>query len=168
MKRIIGIVLIISALISCQENESSSDFTGNEITYQLVKGSDYDISGTVVIKERKDGTATVEVNLTGTEGNGRFPVHLHKGSISAPDADVAALLKPVHAETGISETVLTNLADESPVRYADLIAMDACIKVHLSDTGLERNIILAGGNIGASVGKASASGREGFAVCKSN
>jgi hypothetical protein len=80
---------------------------------------------------------------------------------------VAALLSPVNTRTGISETVLKQLADESEVSYSDLIKLNACIKIHLSDVGPERDIILAGGNIGASMAKSIESGRTGFVPCKS-
>ena len=74
---------------------------------------------------------------------------------------------PVDSKTGTSETILTQLADESTIQYADLIKLEACIKVHLSDVGPEQNIILAGGNIGEAIAKAAASGRIGMGICKS-
>ncbi len=167
MKKIFGLVVFGMLWISCQESENINEFTGNETTYSLQPGSDYDISGTVTLKERRDGTSTVLVNLTGTSGNNKLPLHLHLGDISTPGADVAALLNPVEAKTGTSETILTQLADETSVSYADLIKLEACVKVHLADTGPERDIVLAGGNIGESVGKAATSGRLGVGVCKS-
>ena len=167
MKSVLGIVLSGLIWVSCQENENTSEFTGNETTYSLQSGSQYDVSGTVTIKERRDGTSTVLVSLQGTSGNSKLPVHLHLGDITTPAADVAALLSPVDAKTGISETTFSQLAYESTIQYADLIKLEACIKVHLSDVGPERDIILAGGNIGLSVAKAAASGRIGVGVCKS-
>lgn len=167
MKSVLGIVLSGLIWVSCQENENTSEFTGNETTYSLQSASQYNVSGIVTIKERRDGTSTVLVNLQGTSGDSKLPVHLHLGDIATPAADVAALLSPVSAKTGISETSFSQLADESTILYADLINLEACIKVHLSDVGLERDIILAGGNIGQSVAKAAASGRIGVGVCKS-
>lgn len=167
MKKLLGIALCGIILFSCQENEAVSDFTGNETTYSLQPGSQYSIAGTATIKERRDGTASVFVTLTGTSGNGKLPVHLHLGNITTPAADVAALLTPVDAKTGISETKISQLADETSVTYADLINLEACLKVHLSDTGAERDIILAGGDIGLSATKSSASGRVEFGICKS-
>jgi hypothetical protein len=167
MKKTIGILLCSMIWFSCQDNENTSEFTGNETTYFLQSGSEYNVSGTVSIKERRDGSATLLLNLTGTSGNSKLPVHLHLGDISTPGADIAALLSPVDSKTGISETILTQLADESTIQYADLIKLEACIKVHLSDAGPEQNIILAGGNIGESVAKAASKGRTGVGVCKS-
>lgn len=73
----------------------------------------------------------------------------------------------MHAKTGISETKLTRFADETKVSYTDLIELNACIKVHLSDVGPEKDIVLAGGNIGQAVNKSMETGRIGVAPCKS-
>jgi hypothetical protein len=166
MKRVIWVWIGLIS-VACQESENTSEFTGNEITYALQQGSEYEVSGTVVFKERRNGTTTVAVSLTGTEGNDKLPVHLHLGDLSAADADVAALLSPVDAKTGKSETLLTNLADETAVTYSSLLQLEACIKIHLADTGPGRDVILAGGNIGESFTKSIANGRRGIGVCKS-
>ena len=164
MKKVIaGMVLVL--FFGCQENDSvQTDFTGNEKVYALQAGSVYPISGTATFKEKKDGTAVIVISLTGTDGNTQHPVHLHLGNISSPDAAVAALLTPVEGSTGKSETAITMLADETPVTYSQLIAIGACIKVHLGNSGPERDIILAGGNIGSA---ANARTSDGIAVCKS-
>jgi hypothetical protein len=167
MKKLIAVVFCGMIWVSCQESESISDFTGTEITYALQPGSQYSVSGSVTIKERRDGSSTVLVSLTGTSGNSKLPVHLHLGDISTPGADVAALLSPVSSKTGLSETKLTQLANETSISYAELISLEACLKIHLSDTGAERDIILAGGNIGESASKAISSGRTAVGVCKS-
>jgi len=167
MKGWIGAIALSMALLSCQESETVSEFTGNEVTYALQQTSDFKVSGTVTIKEKKDGTSLVLLQLEGTDGDMKLPVHLHLGDISAPDAEIAALLNPVVASTGISETSLTQLANETKLSYNELIDLEASIKIHLSDVGPERDIILAGGNIGAIASKGIANGRVGIGVCKS-
>jgi hypothetical protein len=167
MKKLLFLVGLGVILISCQENVSTNEFTGNEVTYDLQSTSQYDISGVVTLKEKRNGTTQVQVKLTGTSGESKLPVHLHLGDISTPGAEVAALLSPVNAKTGISETVLKQLADETEISYSDLIKLNACVKIHLSDVGPERDIILAGGNIGASMAKSIETGRTGFVPCKS-
>lgn len=167
MKKLISFFSLALFLMGCQKNEVVSEFTGNETKYALIQASNYSISGVVTLKERKDGKTTLAVELEGTQGDAKFPVHLHLGDVSTPKADIAAILNPVAAAQGKSETVLAKLADESSVNYQQLISLKACIKVHLSDTGAERDIILAGGNIGKSTTSASSTGRVGFAECKS-
>jgi hypothetical protein len=49
-----------------------------------------------------------------------------------------------------------------------LANLEACIKIHLSDVGPEKDIVLAAGNIGASATKSNAGGRFGIATCQSN
>jgi hypothetical protein len=166
MKYLAGIIVGL-ALLGCQENISQeSEFTGNEIVYSLQQGSVYTISGIVTLKERKDGSTQILVDLKGTEGNIQLPVHLHLGDLSQADADVAALLNPVDARTGKSETNLKRLANEEAITYAELTELIACIKIHLAETGPDRDIILAGGNIGAAL-QFSTGGRYGIGVCKS-
>lgn len=167
MKNLLFLTAFSILLSSCQENVGTSDFTGNENTYDLQSASQYNISGVVTLKEKRDGSTQVVVKLTGTSGESKLPVHLHLGDISTPGADVAALLNPVNAKTGTSETLLKHLADESTVTYSDLIKLNACLKIHLSDVGPERDIILAGVNIGASLSKSIENGRTGFVPCKS-
>jgi hypothetical protein len=168
MKGIASILFLI-LLVACQEPETVSEFTGNEISYELVAGSDYDVNGTISFKERVDGFTTVSIDLKGTDGDAKHPVHLHLGTIDTPQAAVAALLSPVNAATGKSETLLDRLADDTPIHYSDISKLEACIKVHLSDSGPGRDVILAGGNIGEAYVKALSTGRQaGFAVCKSN
>jgi hypothetical protein len=169
MKKIAGCLIMLGGVVfGCQENEVvQDDLTGNETVNSLQSGSVYDISGTITFKEKKDGSTLAIVKLSGTEGNISHPVHLHLGDISAPGADVAALLNPVTGNTGKSETHLKNFADESPLSYSGLINLNACIKIHLAEAGPERDIILAAGNIGEAAGKDLSSGRLGIGVCKS-
>ncbi len=166
MKKIICVSLVSLSFLACQDNESAkSEFTGNETTYALQAGSTYNINGTVTFKEKIGGGTLAVINLTGTEGDLQHPVHLHLGEISTLGTNVAALLNPVLGKTGISETVITKLADESTITYNQIIALEACVKVHLAAAGSERDIILAAGNIGSSKGLTS--GRQSIGVCKS-
>lgn len=164
-------VLLISVLgmtTACQETDAieESEFTGNEALYALQAGSTYPINGTATFKEKKDGSTLVTISVSGTEGNLQHPVHLHLGNIAAPDADVSALLSPVVGKTGVSETILSKLADETPISYKQLIELNACIKIHLSSSGPDKDVILAAGNIGAAVAD-DPGGRLGISVCKS-
>jgi hypothetical protein len=166
MKGLLSIFILV-VMISCQEPEAISEFTGNEISYELMSGSEYNVNGTISFKERVDGFTTVIIQLNGTDGQAKHPVHLHLGTISTPKADVAALLSPVLAATGKSETFLDRLADDTPIRYLDISNLEACIKVHLDESGPGRDVILVGGNIGESYVKELSSGRSsGFAICK--
>jgi hypothetical protein len=165
--RFFSIISMIVFLAGCQKSEVVSEFTGRQAVYALVAGSTYNVNGTITFKQRKDGNTTVVVDLTGTDGDSKLPVHLHLGDISKADADVALLLSPVASNTGQSETNVSALADESKVTYQDIIQLAACVKIHLAESGAGRSVILAAGNIGSSTAN-SAVGRLGIGVCKSN
>lgn len=153
-------------LVSCQEPETTQEnFTGNQVVYSLEAGSNYAVSGTVTIKEKIDGNAFLAIHLTGTAETLLHPAHLHLGDLSIADTEIAALLTPVVGKTGKSETTLSFLADESPVRYSDLLVLNACIKIHLAESGPDRNVILAGTNIG-SAQQAKPSAKVGMAMCQ--
>lgn len=167
MKKVIAGMVLMAMFWGCQESETlETDLTGNEIVYALQAGSlNYPaIAGTATFREKKDGSTVISISLTGTEGTIQHPVHLHLGSLTTPDADVAALLTPVLGSSGKSETTLTLLADENTITYNQLVNLDACIKIHLAETGPDRDIILAGGNIGKS---SAAKTSDRIAICKS-
>lgn len=155
-------------LLGCQENENlREDYTGNEVVYALQQASAYTVDGTVTFKEKIDGTAAIIISLSGTDGNSEHPVHLHMGDIIEPGADVAALLNPVLGKSGVSETNLLRLSDETPISYRQLIDLNACIKIHLAASGPDRDIILAGGNIGLAANTDVSTGRSGIGICNS-
>ncbi len=167
------IALLLSAVImSCAQNEPEvdpkTDLTGNEITYVLESGSDFNVSGTATFQETKDGYTRIVIALDKTFKDGLFPVHLHLGDVQTDAAAVAALLAPVPASKAVSITDLGHLSDESKITFADLKVLEACIKIHLAAEGEGKDIILAAGNIGSAVGKPISGGRSGIAVCSSN
>jgi hypothetical protein len=156
-------LIAVVILASCQKNEAVSDFTGNQASYGLTQASQYAVSGTVTFKERKDGATTVLVQLKGTDGTTQLPVHLHLGDVTSNGATIAAVLTPANGKTGISETVIAQLADQTKVSYRDLLKLSAYLNVHASVSGPESAVILAAGNIGVNGAKVSSSSRIG--VC---
>src|SRR6267154_4947488 len=149
-------LIAIAVLTGCQKNEVVSEFTGNQASYGLTQASQYAVSGIVTFKERKDGTTTVLVQLTGTDGTTQLPVHLHMGDVATNGAAVVAVLNPAYGKTGKSETIISQLADQTKVSYRDLLKLSAYINVHASISGPESAVILAAGNIGANGTKTSA------------
>jgi hypothetical protein len=148
-------LIAMAVLTGCQKNEAVSEFTGNQASYGLVQASQYAVSGTVTFKERKDGATTVIVQLTGTDGTAQLPVHLHMGNVATNGAAIAAILNPAYGKTGKSETIISQLADQTKVSYRDLLKLSAYINVHASISGPESAVILAAGNIGVNGTKTS-------------
>ena len=163
MKNIATYLLLFIPVLfmSCDDDSSNSsdEFTGRESVFDLQQASDFPISGTVTFKEREDLAIQVIVSLEGTEGNITHPVHLHYGNLSTPDAEIAVLLNDLNAGTGISETVVDVLSDETKFRFDNISNFEGSVKVHLSASGDGRNVVLAGGNIGLSVDKSNTGGR---------
>ncbi len=163
MKRLIIALLLLSA---CDDSLKPEErFTGNETVYNLEAGSEYVISGMVLVQEMTDGKPYVTITLEGTENGLQHPVHLHLGDLSLPDAEIAALLNPINGKTGKSETLLNTLANESTISYDQLLDLNASIKIHLAESGVGRDIILAGTNIGTAT-TSSPSGRFGIVICQ--
>jgi hypothetical protein len=149
--------IAIAVLTGCQKNEVVSEFTGNQAAYGLVQASQYAVSGTVTFRERKDGATTVLIQLKGTDGTAQLPVHLHMGDVATNGASIAAILNPAYGKTGVSETIISQLADQTKVSYRDLLKLSAYINVHASISGPESAVILAAGNIGSNGTKTSSS-----------
>jgi len=165
------ILFVTGLFISCGDDNTTSisdEFTGRESEFILRQASDFPVSGKVTFKERSDFSLQVVVELNGTEGNISHPVHLHYGDLSTPDAEIAVLLNDLNATSGVSETIITVLSDESNFRFDDLTDFEGSVKVHLSANGDGRDVVLAGGNVGLSAGKSNTSGRlNDISVCKS-
>lgn len=154
-----------TADVSTRDNE---ELTGNSVTYALQAASDWNVSGTVIFNERKDGSSLIEIKLSGLNSESQHPVHLHLGDVTTDDAAIAALLQPLDGKTGESRTMLTRLADETEVRYNDLKNLEACIKIHLAAFGEGQNVVLAAGNIGSAQSKDNPGGRQSIGICRSN
>ena len=146
--RNLAFATVLFVMLSCSDNELPEDLTGEELSFTLFSGSEFGYEGDLLMQEKRDGTTRITIELSGPTGEASFPVHLHFGSFSTPDAEVAALLTPVNAQSGISITDLGFLSDESAIGYDDLLTFDGHIKIHLDD-GANQDVILAFGNIGS-------------------
>lgn len=173
MKIILNFSVFVALVctLSCAKNDTeivkNTIYTGNEITYSLESGSDFQVSGTAIIKERIDKSSDIIITLNKTFNAGLFPVHLHFGDVATDQAKIASLLVPVEANTGTSTSLLQRLADGSLITFDDLKQMHASIKVHLSARGEDMNVVLAAGNIGSAFSKGVSNGRAAIVVCKS-
>tara|TARA_R110001606_G_scaffold399291_1_gene583770 strand:+ start:12618 stop:13160 length:543 start_codon:yes stop_codon:yes gene_type:complete len=144
------------AIVACKDEEiDPAALTGKSVTYSLFTGAqDWGYQGEATFAERNDGNTLLTIELTGPSGTTQFPAHLHYGAYSL-EADMAAMLTPVDAATGKSETLLKQLANGDEISYAELINFDGHIKVHLGD-GDNKSVILVYGNIGSNPATANA------------
>lgn len=141
-------LFVLMFVFSCTEKTEiiESEFTGNEVVYQLMSTTDYDMSGHIIFKEKKDGSLHIETALENTQKGGIHPVHLHHGSVSE-DGYLVAILNPVSGDTGTGTTEITALGSGKSFTYSDLLKYNGSIRIHLDDS-YNSNIILSGGNIG--------------------
>ena len=159
--------LILCALLilwSCDDNDPVDNiFTGVSTTFNLTNvDAQYTGGGTVIFKERTDQSVTIEITMQPTGSGGSHPAHLHYGTFDIPDAEMAAMLTPVDAATGISVTTLSELLDGTEITYQDLMNFDGSIKIH-QDDGANRKVVFAAVNIGINAGINS----KEIAVCSS-
>ena len=147
--RSIAISLILLAFAACSDDENvDSEFTGNEMVYNLTPESTYySGSGTVTFRERVDQGVTIDIAMDPTGSGGTHPAHLHYGTFDIPDAEMAAMLTPVDATTGTSTTTIYKFLDDTEITYNDLLTFDGSIKVHLDD-GANKKVVIAATNIG--------------------
>lgn len=135
----------------CKDDEGDvpAEFTGRSIRYDLLSGSDFNYHGEALFEEKGDGSTRITLKLEGVESSGAvyFPVHLHHGPYEQ-EAEMAAMLQPVDARTGESVTHIQFLMDDSAITYEELLDFDGHIKVHLGESGEDKEVILAFGNIG--------------------
>jgi hypothetical protein len=169
MKRGFAAILGLMVIWACSNEKEivDSDLTGKQLLYPLYKSSAFDVSGSVAIQQKKDGSARIVVNLKGLTGNDiQFPVHLHFGGNDLPDAELAAQLNPVDVATGKSVTDIYLLTNEAPITYQDFAQFAGSIKIHLAETGEGRKIILASGNIGKLYSSSTIPQNQPIAICK--
>ena len=162
-------ILCVTCFLACESkiNKVDSNLTGRETTYTLYQGSDYNVSGTVTFKETNGQNTIISVKLNGTQKGLTHPTHLHFEDVSG-SGNIAMVLNPIDGATGMSTTTLETLENSTKINYRELLKMEASVKVHLSDTGSDKNVILAGGNIGIAGSKKNPFGRMDITVCKSN
>ncbi|MCM4171098.1 hypothetical protein DHD32_06380 [Arenibacter sp. TNZ] len=160
MKKMIYLFLAATTLIasSCSDDDSTDQppgvFDGESKTYQLQSRSDATVSGTATVVENEDGTATVNLKLTGTAA-GSFPAHVHANS-AAETGDITIDLNAVDGATGESTTIISATKNGTAITYAQILELDGYINVHQSATDL--GTLIAQGDIG--INELTADSRE--------
>ena len=172
--QVLCFVLIGLVAVSCGNNEGSdSEFTGQQVSFDLIPGTvqGNTTSGQMVVRERSNGQAQIEITLSNVLNNANHPVHLHFGSLD-DDGDVALLLNRLIDEngTGRSVTVLNNLDDNTSITYASFLNFDGSIKIHFEDSGPLENAILGSTNIGinAPENQAYLDGIKSITICNTD
>lgn len=171
--KVIFIILLCVGISACDKDSADSEFTGNEVSLDMIPGTvqGNTTSGTLVIKEKSNGQAQVEITLNNVLSNADHPVHLHVGSLD-DNGDVVLLLDRLQEENGIgkSVTVLNALDDNTVLNYSTFLNFNGSIKIHFEDSGPLENEILGAINIGinTSGNQAYLDGVKSITICNSD
>lgn len=173
MKKLFLLSFLSLILLACENDADNAEFTGNEVEFQMIPGSvnGNETNGTLLIKEKANGAAQIEIRLNGVLNNANHPVHLHFGSLE-DDGNIATLLNPLTEQNGLGQsiTVLNELENGEAVTYAKLIAFDGSVKVHWEASGPMKDEILGSTNIGLNSDQNAAylTGAKSITVCNSD
>lgn len=176
MKRIgislasLTLVLILGA---CQSDGGQSEFTGNQVQLELIPGTvaGNTTTGTLLIRERTDGLAQLDITMNNVLSGAQHPVHLHFGSLD-DDGDVATFLTTLIEENGVgrSSTVLTRLDNGTSLTYNDMVTFNGSIKIHFEASGPLEDSLLGSTNVGinSADNEAYLNGTKDITTCNSN
>jgi hypothetical protein len=135
----------LSTLIA-QGDIGQNELTGTKKVYNLTQLSSSGVSGTVTFAERKSGFTLITVSLTGTTPGATHPSHIHANN-AATGGPIVLDFTSINGTTGKSVTHVTKLKSGEAITYAQLIAYNGYVNVHLSPTAL--STLIAQGNIGS-------------------
>lgn len=161
-------ILLVSGW-SCSESDPEV-YTGQKLEYQLYKSSEFDYTGTLIVRELIDGNLELTVQLIGAKSNSTttFPAHLHFGKYTDPEAPMAFMLTPVSGSDLQSRTILGSLMDGNKLSFEAMKNFDGHVKVHLASEGPDYNVILVAGDIGSTKDGAVEFDASQIASCSPN
>lgn len=132
---------------SCGEDDSVNAgnetenlvLTGRSKTYPLAEVDGSGVSGNLKLEEYNDESTKVTISLTGTSAGNEHPAHIHLTS----DGSISISLTSVDGGTGQSVTEVTQNDAQVTITYAELVALNGYVNVHLSATDL--SVVATGG-----------------------
>ncbi|WP_197026360.1 CHRD domain-containing protein [Polaribacter sp. Hel_I_88] len=132
--------------IVAQGDIGQNDLTGDSKVYALAEKDVPTISGTATFFKRVNGTALSILNIQNTLPGAMHPAHIHEND-AATGGPIAFTFNPVNGDTGLSNTQVEKLDDDTEITYDEILTFDGYINVHLSSAQL--STIVAQGNIGS-------------------
>lgn len=132
-------------IVLAQGDIGQNELTGVSKTYSLNTRDVPEISGIVKFSERKNGEALARIELTNAISGTEHPAYIYTNTALEGGA-IALTFNNIDGDTGLSRTNISVLDDGTPFVYADLIAFDGYVNVHLSPSDL--GTIIAQGDIG--------------------
>jgi hypothetical protein len=131
--------------IVAQGDIGQNELTGESKSYELEERAVAGISGSVLFEERLNGEALATISLEGTPDGGEHPAHIHMNT-AVEGGGILYTFNPVNGTTGMSQSNVATLDDDTEFSYADVLDVDGYVNVHLSAGDL--GTIVAQGDIG--------------------
>ncbi|GAA0763652.1 CHRD domain-containing protein [Psychroflexus lacisalsi] len=131
--------------IVAQGDIGQNELTGESKSYELEERAVAGISGSVLFEERLNGEALATISLEGTPDGGEHPAHIHMNT-AVEGGGILYTFNPVNGTTGMSQSNVAALDDDTEFSYADVLDVDGYVNVHLSAGDL--GTIVAQGDIG--------------------
>ncbi|WP_231931294.1 MULTISPECIES: CHRD domain-containing protein [Bizionia] len=131
--------------VLAQGDIGQNELTGVSKTYTLSTRDIPEINGNAKFSERKNGEALARIELTNAIPGTEHPAHIHLNT-ALDGGTIAFTFNTIDGDTGLSRTNVSALDDGTSFGYADLIAFDGYVNVHLSPADL--TTIIAQGDIG--------------------
>jgi hypothetical protein len=132
-------------IIVAQGDIGQNQLTGVSTSYVLNEVDASGIDGNVTFYARNNGEALAVILLQNTIMGEMNPAYIYSNDI-ATGGNIIFTFNPVDGNTGISQTNVAVLNDDSLFGYSDVLGVDGHINVLLSDL---QPTIISQGNIGA-------------------
>lgn len=132
--------------IVSQGDIGDNELTGASVSYQLNEVDVPGIEGTATFYQRQNGTSLAVIELENTIPGASYPSHIHENDV-ATTGPIIFTFNNIDGDTGISETNVEFLDDDTPFGYDEVVTVNGYINVHLSDSQLD--VLVAQGNIGS-------------------
>lgn len=144
------LMLFISSLlfVGCSLDDDSPNPIDPDLdskTYDLKEIGNSGVSGSATFTNQPNGSVSIILDLNGTPQEGMHPSHIHMNS-AAEGGGIAVSLNSVDGASGVSETIVTQTDDGTPIDFDGLMSFDGYINVHLSADDLAT--VVAQGDIG--------------------
>jgi hypothetical protein len=130
--------------IVAQGDIGQNVLSGEFVAYNLYEVDMSGISGTATFYGRVNGEALAVILLQNTIMNELNPAYMYSNDVDSTGS-ILFTFNPVDGDTGISQTNLEALDDNSPFGYSDVLGVNGNIKVQLNDV---IPTVIAQGNIG--------------------
>ncbi len=144
--RIICLSLLLPLLHSCRSDDEEAPPVVEEREYTLSSVSDPAIYGRITFTKQDESATLVKIVLEGTSPGDSHPTHIHANSASE-GGPIVVNLSNVNGETGISETVVSQLDNGTAIDYEGMLNFNGHANVHLSPTAM--STLIAQGDIGS-------------------